>query len=206
MTTSNSANPGMAVRLDGLVKRYGTIQAVRGIDLDIAPGEVVALLGPNGAGKSTTIDMLLGLARPDEGSASIFGNPPEQVVAQGLVGAMLQSGSLLPDVTVGEIVAMFAALHRKPLSVGEALERAGIADLAKRRTAKLSGGQAQRVRFALAVVPDPDLLVLDEPTRTSSPRAPSRCWWRPRRSSSSLPRAGCSHMSTCRGRSGWPRP
>ena len=128
------------------------------------PGEVVALLGPNGAGKSTTIDMLLGLVRPDEGATTIFGNPPGQAVAAGDVGAMLQSGSLLPDVTVGELVETFAALHRSPLPVGEALDRAGIADLTGRPTAKLSGGQAQRVRFALALVPDPDLLVLDEPT------------------------------------------
>jgi ABC-2 type transport system ATP-binding protein len=154
----------MAVRLSGLVKSYGKVRAVQGVDLDIAPGEVVALLGPNGAGKSTTIDMLLGLTMPDEGTASIFGNDPVRAVAAGDVGAMLQSGTLLPDVTVGELVETFAALHKRPLPVADALARAGIADLAKRATAKLSGGQAQRVRFALAVVPDPDLLVLDEPT------------------------------------------
>jgi len=154
----------MAVRLSGLVKSYGEVRAVQGVDIDIAPGEVVALLGPNGAGKSTTIDMLLGLTRPDHGTATIFGNDPVRAVAAGDVGAMLQSGTLLPDVTVGELVETFASLHKKPLPVAEALTRAGIADLAKRPTAKLSGGQAQRVRFALAVVPDPDLLVLDEPT------------------------------------------
>ncbi|MGW0231699.1 ABC transporter ATP-binding protein [Actinopolymorpha singaporensis] len=155
---------GMAVHLSGLVKSYGDVHAVRGVDLDIAPGEVVALLGPNGAGKSTTVDMLLGLARPDQGTVALFGAEPRQAVAQGHVGAMLQAGSLLPDASVGELVAMFAALHRAPLPVEEALERAGIADLADRPTGKLSGGQAQRVRFALAVVPDPVLLVLDEPT------------------------------------------
>ncbi|MFD2080068.1 ABC transporter ATP-binding protein [Actinopolymorpha cephalotaxi] len=166
-TASSGAFPattGMAVHLSGLVKSYGHVHAVRGVDLDIAPGEVVALLGPNGAGKSTTVDMLLGLARPDQGTVSLFGVEPAQAVAQGHVGAMLQAGSLLPDATVGELVAMFAALHRAPLPVKEALERAGIADLADRPTGKLSGGQAQRVRFALAVVPDPVLLVLDEPT------------------------------------------
>ncbi|MBE1611028.1 ABC transporter ATP-binding protein [Actinopolymorpha pittospori] len=164
MNTPTATTTGMAVRLTGLVKSYGTVQAVRGVDLDIAPGEVVALLGPNGAGKSTTIDMLLGLARPDQGNVTVFDVEPHRAVAQGYVGAMLQSGTLLPDATVGELVEMFAALHRDSLPVQEALEQAGIADLAQRPTAKLSGGQAQRVRFALAVVPNPDLLVLDEPT------------------------------------------
>ena len=124
---------------------------------------MVAFLGPNGAGKSTTIDMLLGLTPPDAGTATVFGRPRE-AVAGGMVGAMLQAGALLPDVTVGELVRAYAALHRRPMPVAEALDRAGIADLAKRPTTKLSGGQVQRVRFALALVPDPDLLVLDEPT------------------------------------------
>jgi ABC-2 type transport system ATP-binding protein len=155
---------GMAVRMAGLVKSYDRIQAVRGVDLDIAAGEVVTLLGPNGAGKSTTIDMLLGLTRPDRGTARIFGDSPARAVAAGTVGAMLQSGTLLPEVTVSELVGAFAALHRRPLPVPETLARAGIAELAKRRIETLSGGQAQRLRFALAVVPDPDLLVLDEPT------------------------------------------
>lgn len=155
---------GMAVRLAGLAKSYGKVRAVREVDLDIVTGEVVALLGPNGAGKSTTIDMLLGLARPDAGHAWLYGSEPAEAVAAGRVGAMLQYGKLLPDVTVGELVETFAALHRDPLPVTEALERAGIADLAGRATTRLSGGQSQRVRFALAIVPDPDLLVLDEPT------------------------------------------
>jgi ABC-2 type transport system ATP-binding protein len=155
---------GLAVRLAGLAKRYGDVPAVRGVDLDIAAGEVVALLGPNGAGKSTTIDMLLGLTRPDRGIVQIFGDAPGRAVAAGAVGAMLQSGTLLPDATVAELVSMFAALHRRPLTVPEALGNAGIADLARRRVDRLSGGQTQRLRFALAIVPDPDLLVLDEPT------------------------------------------
>ncbi|WP_460526048.1 ABC transporter ATP-binding protein [Flindersiella endophytica] len=164
MTTSTVTTQGMAVRLTGLAKSYGSVHAVRGVDLDIAPGEVVALLGPNGAGKSTTVDMLLGLAKPDRGEAKVFGRDPRKAVADGDVGALLQSGSLLPDIKVGELVETFAALHKKPVPVAEALRRAGIEDLAKRATTKLSGGQSQRVRFALAIVPDPDLLVLDEPT------------------------------------------
>jgi len=171
MTTSNlsSARPsttrdGAAVRLTGLHKSFGHVQAVRGVDLEIAPGEVVAFLGPNGAGKSTTIDMLLGLTRPDAGSASVFGTRPVEAVQAGRVGAMLQGGALLPDVTVGELVSVFATLHRRPMPVAKAMELAGITDIAKQKTTKLSGGQSQRVRYALALVPDPDLLVLDEPT------------------------------------------
>ena len=153
-----------AVQLTGLHKSFGSVQAVRGIDLTIAPGEVVAFLGPNGAGKSTTIDMVLGLGRPDRGSVSVFGTDPVSAVRAGRVGAMLQSGALLPDVTVKELVGTFAALHHHPLPVAEALRRAEITDIAGTATTKLSGGQAQRVRYALALVPDPDLLVLDEPT------------------------------------------
>jgi len=155
---------GAAVRLTGLHKSFGSVHAVRGIDLTIAPGEVVAFLGPNGAGKSTTIDMMLGLTKPDSGAARLFGDDPAAVVRSGSVGAMLQSGALLPDLTVRQLVAMFAALHRHPLPVDEALERAGVTEISGQQTTKLSGGQAQRVRFALALVPDPDLLLLDEPT------------------------------------------
>jgi len=140
------------------------VRAVRGIDLDIAPGETVALLGPNGAGKSTTIEMLLGLTRPDAGTVSVFGLAPERAVDEGNVGAMLQTGSLIRDLSVGELVAMIASLYPEPLDVHDALELAGIASLAGRRTQKLSGGETQRARFAVAIVADPELLVLDEPT------------------------------------------
>ncbi|WP_459709785.1 ABC transporter ATP-binding protein [Actinophytocola sp. KF-1] len=150
--------------LAGLRKTYGDVRAVDGLDLVIAPGEVVALLGPNGAGKSTTVDMMLGLTRPDAGNVTIFGSRPADAVAAGAIGAMLQGGALLDDATVGETVGMVASLHRKPMPVPEALDRSGIADLANRRCNKLSGGQKQRVRFAVALVSDPDLLVLDEPT------------------------------------------
>ncbi len=163
-TNTTQARDGAAVRLTGLQKRFGDIHAVRGVDLLIAPGEVVAFLGPNGAGKSTTIDMLLGLTRPDAGTVRVFGSDPVTAVQAGRVGAMLQAGALLPDVTVRELVTMFAGLHRHPMPPARAMEMAGITDIAGQRTQKLSGGQAQRVRFALALIPDPDLLVLDEPT------------------------------------------
>ncbi|GLY03022.1 MULTISPECIES: ABC transporter ATP-binding protein [Actinoplanes] len=162
-TTALSAAP--AVHLDAVVKRFGTVTAVDGMDLRIRPGEVVALLGPNGAGKTTTIDMLLGLAEPTTGQVRVYGHAPHEAVAKGLVSAVMQTGGLLKDYTVEETVRLIAVLFRKPRSaVGEALERAGIADIAGRLVGKCSGGQQQRLRFAMALLPDPKLLILDEPT------------------------------------------
>jgi ABC-2 type transport system ATP-binding protein len=140
------------------------VHAVRGVDVSIAPGETVALLGPNGAGKTTTIDMLLGLTQPDEGDAWLFGQAPAAAVRAGAVGAMMQTGGLIRDLTVREVVGMMAALYRRPLDVDEVLGLAGLRDVAGQRSQKLSGGQTQRARFAMALVGDPRLLVLDEPT------------------------------------------
>ncbi|MFF5231688.1 ABC transporter ATP-binding protein [Dactylosporangium sp. NPDC000521] len=153
-----------AVQLTGLTKRFGALTAVDGLDLTIRRGEVVALLGPNGAGKSTTIDMLLGLLRPDEGTVLLDGQSPAKAIAKGTVGALLQSGGLLPDLTAGETVRLTAALQQRSRPVPEVLERAGVAEFANQRVGGLSGGQQQRIRFAMALVADPDLLVLDEPT------------------------------------------
>jgi ABC-2 type transport system ATP-binding protein len=153
-----------AVTLDGVTKRYGDVQAVAGVDLTIRSGEVVAMLGPNGAGKSTTIEMLLGLVRPDQGSVQVYGSSPADAIATGKVGAMLQSGGIIEDAKVGELLNLVAGLHKEPMPVAEALDRAGIADLIGRKMKGLSGGQKQRVRFAMAIIPQPDLIVLDEPT------------------------------------------
>jgi ABC-2 type transport system ATP-binding protein len=165
---TNMMSPPAGIRLTNLVKSYrtgqGVVHAVRGVDIAIAPGETVALLGPNGAGKSTTIDMLLGLLPPDAGTVTLFGMPPRDAVKAGAVGGMLQVGSLIRDLSVRELVTMMAALYPNPLPVGEVLELTGTASFAKQRTEKLSGGQTQRVRFAVALVSNPDLLVLDEPT------------------------------------------
>jgi ABC-2 type transport system ATP-binding protein len=153
-----------AIEASGLRKSYGAIEAVRGIDLSIQAGETVALLGPNGAGKSTTIDMILGLAEPDGGAVSVMGGPPTAAIDAGWIGAMLQTGALIRDLSVGELVTMVASLYPEPLDVAETLELTGLADVAGQRTQKLSGGQTQRVRFAVALVSNPKLLVLDEPT------------------------------------------
>ncbi|MFB9185880.1 ABC transporter ATP-binding protein [Dactylosporangium sucinum] len=153
-----------AVQLTGLTKAFGAVTAVGGVDLTIRRGEVVALLGPNGAGKSTTIDMILGLLRPDSGTVLLDGQPPARAVARGAVGALLQTGGLLPDLTAAETVRLAAGLQRKARPVGEVLREAGVEPFAGQKVGGLSGGQQQRVRFAMALVADPELLVLDEPT------------------------------------------
>ncbi|RKE20972.1 ABC transporter ATP-binding protein [Streptomyces sp. TLI_171] len=145
-------------------KSYGRVKAVNGLDLVLRPGETVALLGPNGAGKSSSLDLLLGLREPDSGTVELFGGAPRAAITAGRVGAMLQSGGLMSDVKVRELVTLACKVHPKGHAPAEVLRTAGIADLADRRVDKLSGGQEQRVRFALAVAGANDLIVLDEPT------------------------------------------
>ncbi|MFJ7177304.1 ABC transporter ATP-binding protein [Streptomyces massasporeus] len=159
MTTTASV-----VAFDQVSKAYDAVRAVDGLTLDLSPGQTVALLGPNGAGKSTTLDLLLGLKKPDSGTVRLFGTSPRDAIVAGRVGAMLQSGGLMDEVTVAELVRLACDLHPKPYRPSEVLSRAGIAQLADRKVDKLSGGQAQRVRFALATAGDSDLIVLDEPT------------------------------------------
>jgi len=154
----------MGIELSQVAKSYGSVHAVRGIDLAVAPGETVALLGPNGAGKTTTIDMIFGLSRPDSGTVSVFGASPTEAVKSGLVGGTLQDGSLPDQLRVHELVALVASYYPHPLPVDDVLGQTGTHDIAGRWASKLSGGQTQRVRFAAALVGDPDLLVLDEPT------------------------------------------
>ncbi len=153
-----------AMQLTGLRKAFGSTTAVDGVDLTVNRGEVLALLGPNGAGKSTTIDLALGLSLPTEGAARLFGDHPRKATVDGRVGAMLQGGALLPGLTVEQSIDLIASAHRHPLAAAEAMDRAGIGALAKRRVSRLSGGELQRARFAVAVVSDPELLILDEPT------------------------------------------
>jgi ABC-2 type transport system ATP-binding protein len=159
---------GARIELRGLVKSFrspnGPVHAVRGVDVGIERGETVALLGPNGAGKTTTIDMLLGLTQPDRGSVSLFGRPPADAIGAGAVGVMFQTGGLIRDLSAREIVEMMASVYSSPMDVERVLAMTGVDQFAERRTQRLSGGETQRVRFAIALVSDPELLVLDEPT------------------------------------------
>jgi ABC-2 type transport system ATP-binding protein len=147
-----------------LSKSYGDVHAVRGLDLTIAPGEIVAMLGPNGAGKSTTNELILGMIKPDAGSVRVFGLDPVRAVRSGQVGAMLQAGALLQEASVKDVLRLMHGLHAHPLPLAEIIERADLTGFLATKTDKLSGGQAQRLRYGLAIMPDPDLLILDEPT------------------------------------------
>lgn len=152
------------VGFDQVSKSYGSVRAVDGLTLTLYPGQTVALLGPNGAGKSTTLDLLLGLKQPDSGTVRLFGTGPREAIVAGRVGAMLQSGGLMDEVTVAELVRLACDLHPRPYKVSDVLSRVSITQIADRKVDKLSGGQSQRVRFALATAGDSDLIVLDEPT------------------------------------------
>lgn len=153
-----------AVLLQGLTKSFGTVAAVRGIDLVVAPREIVAVLGPNGAGKSTTTEMILGITAPDAGSVRVFGQTPREAVRAGRVGAMLQAGALLQEASVIDLLKLMHGLHRHPRPLTDVIERADVGGFLQTLTDKLSGGQAQRLRYACAIMPDPELLILDEPT------------------------------------------
>jgi ABC-2 type transport system ATP-binding protein len=164
------------VRLQGVTKTYGPIRAVNGIDVEIRRGETVALLGPNGAGKTTTISMLLGLLVPTTGTIEMFGMSPIEAIQQSRIGAMLQEGKLMPGVRVGEFIDFVRSLHPTPLPKAELLELAGLQGLEKRRVDRLSGGQTQRVRFAMAIAGDPEMLMLDEPTAAMDVEARREFW------------------------------
>jgi ABC-2 type transport system ATP-binding protein len=169
-----------ALRFCQVSHRYGKHLALDHLDLEVATGETLALLGPNGAGKSTTISILLGLVNPREGTAQVLGMAPRRAVAAGRVGAMLQTGSgsgLPPGVRVRDAISFVRRLYAHPAPFDVIVERAGIAALLDRRTQKLSGGQAQRVRFALAIAGDPAVVFLDEPTAAMDVEA-QRAFWR----------------------------
>ncbi len=175
-TTAERAGTTTVVGFDQVTKSYGNVRAVDGLTLALHPGETVALLGPNGAGKSTTLDLLLGLRQADSGTVSVFGTSPREAIVAGRVGAMLQSGGLMEDVTVAELVRLACDLHPKRYRTADVLSRAGISQIADRKVNKLSGGQAQRVRFALATAGDSDLIVLDEPTTGMDVSARQAFW------------------------------
>jgi ABC-2 type transport system ATP-binding protein len=161
---------------DGVTRTFGSVTAVDGLRLRIGRGETVALLGPNGAGKSTAVNLLLGLLTPGAGRVTVLGGDPAQAVAAGRVGAMLQDGGLMPGVSVGGLVRLAHDLYPRPRPVAEMLAQADLTAIAGRRVDRLSGGQAQRVRFALAAIGDPELLVLDEPTTAMDVESRHRFW------------------------------
>ncbi|MDO5503743.1 MAG: ABC transporter ATP-binding protein, partial [Actinomycetia bacterium] len=166
MTTSRQESAPM-IEVRDLTKTFGRsdkVSAVDGIDLTIRAGEIVALLGPNGAGKTTTIDMILGLTAPTSGTVSVLGRRPRQAILDGQVSAVLQTGGLLADLKVEETVRLIASTFDRHADIADVMERAGITHLARRRVSKCSGGEQQRLRFALALLPEPELLILDEPT------------------------------------------
>ena len=157
-----------AVEITALTKsfpsRAGTVQAVRGIDLTVTRGEVVAFLGPNGAGKTTTLDVVLGLTTPTSGEVRVLGRSPREAVRAGRVSAVLQTGGLLRDLTVRETVELIASTYAVHAPVEDGMRRANLTAVCARKVSKCAGGEQQRLRFALALLPDPELLVLDEPT------------------------------------------
>ena len=168
-----------ALRFESVVHRYGNHRALDGLGLEVARGETLALLGPNGAGKSTTIALLLGLLRPSSGTVEVLGTTPRRAVAEGRVGAMLQTGpgsGLLPGVRVEAALRLVQRLYRRPAPFDLTVQRAGIGSLLSRPTHQLSGGEAQRVRFAIAIAGDPELVFLDEPTAAMDVGAKHNFW------------------------------
>ena len=162
--TSPDPSLAPAVEVAGLVKTFGPVRAVDGIDLRVAPGEIVAFLGPNGAGKSTALDVILGFSTPDAGSARVFGLSPAQAARELRTGAILQEGGLLPDYTVRQTITAVAAMRGARHDIPAVEKLAGISPILGRKVVKCSGGERQRLRLALALLGNPDLMVLDEPT------------------------------------------
>ena len=153
-----------ALAVSGVTKRFGSLTAVDDVSLMVPAGEIVALLGPNGAGKTTLLDMVLGFTSPASGTITVMGREPRAAATSGEVGAVLQTRGLLDDLTVSETLRMVAACHQRHLPLADVMGRAGITDFGSTKVGKCSGGQVQRLRFALSLLTDPQLLILDEPT------------------------------------------
>ena len=162
----------------GLRKRYGDLEAVRGIDLAVHAGEVFAFLGPNGAGKTTTVEILEGYRRRDAGEVRVLGADPAHptLAWRARIGLVLQASHMPPELTVRELVERYAGYYPRPRDVGETIALVGLGDKRKSRAGRLSGGQVRRLDVALALVGDPDLLFLDEPTTGFDPAARRHAW------------------------------
>src|ERR1700754_1839429 len=167
-----------AIEVTGLRKAYGSHEALRGVDFTVARGEVFGLLGPNGAGKTTTVEVLEGYRERDAGEVRVLGRDPGEhsVDLRSRVGIVLQSCGTYPHLTVRETVAHWATLYPAPRDVGEVLALSGLEECADRRARVLSGGQSRRLDFALALVGDPELIFLDEPTTGFDPAARRTAW------------------------------
>jgi ABC-2 type transport system ATP-binding protein len=166
------------ISVTGLRKRYGNVEAVRGVDLAVRQGEVFALLGPNGAGKTTTVEILEGYRRRDAGDIRVLGVDPARPTLpwRARIGLVLQTSHMPPELTVRELVERYARYYPRPRDVGETIGHVGLSDKAKARAGSLSGGQQRRLDVALAMVGDPDLLFLDEPTTGFDPAARRQAW------------------------------
>src|SRR3954463_2902755 len=171
-------NNEAVVEVRGLRRAYGAVEAVRDLDLQIARGEVYALLGPNGAGKTTTVEILEGFGAPTAGHVRVLGSDPARAPAawRDRIGIMLQESAPDPGLTVRETLALYAGYHTRPRAIGETLALVGLAAEAGRRGADLSGGQQRRLDLALALIGDPDLIFLDEPTTGFDPAARRDAW------------------------------
>jgi ABC-2 type transport system ATP-binding protein len=165
-----------AVEFNDVSKKFGKIQALENISLKVAQGEVVALLGPNGAGKTTAISLMLGLRQPSTGTVKVFGADPKEPASRLRVGAMLQESELPGSLKAAEILELFARQYANPLKVASALELAGLSHEASKLAQTLSGGQRKRLCFALAMIGNPDLLFLDEPTAALDVEARRTFW------------------------------
>ncbi len=173
---SEDVHPVISIR--GLRKSYGEVEAVRGIDLDVRQGEVFAFLGPNGAGKTTTVEILEGYRKRSGGEVTVLGEDPERAGREWRerIGIVLQSGRLEPYLTVVESLSLYAGYYRSPRPVEEVIEAIGLGDKANERAGRLSGGQQRRLDVGMALVGDPDLLFLDEPTTGFDPEARRGAW------------------------------
>jgi ABC-2 type transport system ATP-binding protein len=164
------------ITLDRVTKRYGSLTAVDGVSLEIPRGRTVALLGPNGAGKSTVVSLLMGLVLADGGNVTVAGSTPRAAVAGGRIAAMLQDSGLMRGVTAGELVELTRRMYPAPLRSEEALELAGLRAMARRRVDRMSGGEAQRLKFAMVAAANPDIMLLDEPSRALDVQGRREFW------------------------------
>jgi ABC-2 type transport system ATP-binding protein len=169
---------GPAIEVHDLHKRYGEFEAVRGIDIEVQRGEVFGLLGPNGAGKTTTVEILEGYREPSSGEVLVLGHDPlkREIALRRRIGIVLQSSGIYSHVTPREALRHWASFYPNPREVEEVLELMGLGEKADVRTRKLSGGQLRRLDFALALVGDPELIFLDEPTTGFDPQARRTAW------------------------------